>query len=769
MQCLALGNVCCSFHATQDKLVADAASLLTKLKVDKPDLVMILSGSDPNVTVDPSVQVASRLMMSTQREGGRHCVLENINDESSTSRRIFIPPDGSLSDLSRIHVWWCALQMPECLSKKQPECHHTFLATSLFFKDELQVCCKKSQCTGRSLLPSTLPKAYYQKLLTHVTQALHSDLDERLNAYAAKYRKQKPKPPKPGVNDGPEGDHDVQDAEIIETPSQKIRNKMIEEHYDDCGTDISSIATENYCVFDSDSECEFDDYPSMFSPSFFMNGMRGSEYQEDTEVLTYSSQHHVFNSMQSAWAFMTQNTMYSGQHDICEICGGKAGTTQILLRRGMTPGLNFDLSVNVNLCDPAEQAKLWSYLVKHQPRVILTGPPCTSFGAWAHYNKVHNHAAWKHSHVIGLTIARLVANICHWQSACKRHWIIENPASSAIWHLPEYLALLNIPGVCSTVLDQCMVGLVDPTGSPTRKSTLLLATAWPLIRRLNRRCLGNHIHTQLAGNVWGVSRCKYAQTWPKRMLELIADGVEETLQLQSFKVSAFPAIEASPTCPGCKAHACRDDIRHHRGPGCRFPLDASVSWTCPACVRHRSSTHTGHTFGPDCQWAVAPQRRGFPRDAAVDEVPSNAQPSVPAPLRPLRIPAHTPPVEAPPDVSDALVPPKILDQAWSPCANLETIQLLDNIKRLDGWHSVKPDVAFVAFNGRWIRSPEPRFAISQFTTRSTFGYFPDCSHINGHWWQWDDHTPSDSTVLIPYAVPILIKCIMRLCHAQQKT
>ena len=104
MQCLALGNVSCSFHATQDKLVADAASLLTKLTVDKPDLVLILSGSDPNATVDTSVQVASRLMMSTQREGGRHCVLENINDESSTSRGIFVPPDGSLSDLSRIHV-----------------------------------------------------------------------------------------------------------------------------------------------------------------------------------------------------------------------------------------------------------------------------------------------------------------------------------------------------------------------------------------------------------------------------------------------------------------------------------------------------------------------------------------------------------------------------------------------------------------------------------------------------------------------------------------
>ena len=67
------------------------------------------------------------------------------------------------------------------------------------------------------------------------------------------------------------------------------------------------------------------------------------------------------------------------------------------------------------------------------------------------------------------------------------HFIIEHPARSMAWIMPETAALRNLPGIHLITLDQCAFG------APTRKPTRLLTNA-PWILSLSRSCPKNHVH-----------------------------------------------------------------------------------------------------------------------------------------------------------------------------------------------------------------------------------------------------------------------------------
>ena len=126
---------------------------------------------------------------------------------------------------------------------------------------------------------------------------------------------------------------------------------------------------------------------------------------------------------------------------------------------------------------------------------------------------------------IGIKLATLACDICKWQLARHAHFIAENPWGSALWLLPCYLALMQMPGVSWAQCDQCMLGLTDPDNIATRKSTCFLGSCDAIAKRLRIRCDQSHSHVQLAGSTHGISRCKHAQAWPRRLCEVIISGI----------------------------------------------------------------------------------------------------------------------------------------------------------------------------------------------------------------------------------------------------
>jgi hypothetical protein len=461
-----------------------------------------------------------------------------------------------------------------------------------------------------------------------------------------------------------------------------------------------------------------------------------------------------------------------GRHDIVELFGGEGKCLKLAVRRQLVSGVNFDVTCDMDLDKPQQIAQFWNYMLKHKPRVAIMGPPCTSFGPWSRFNKVHNHETWSKNHAIGVRLANLVAKVALFQLANKCHFIIENPWQSEIWNLPSFVSLIARPEVVYAQCDQCQVGLVDPAGVPTLKPTGLLASAETLIKRLRLICPRIHAHAVLEGSVNGISRCKFAQTWTHRLVELIIDGVVETLKHNSAPISAFPArpkaekdrYGGSTTCKGCVAHAAKHDPRHTRERGfCRFPDDVALQWDCEACKRFLPSTNSLHTLNDSCQRSQARQRqRGYEREPTMLRDPK-------PPVQPIVAPVE--------DNEHLEAPPAVHGMMWKLVLILDTLERLDYIKMRDGWHTWQDsDVAHVSTNGRALRTTEPRFDAESFVCRSTFGYFPESSHARGEWWQLEDHHDMHSaeniltrTCALGFSVPILIMVFHKSAAIENNT
>ena len=148
----------------------------------------------------------------------------------------------------------------------------------------------------------------------------------------------------------------------------------------------------------------------------------------------------------------------------------------------------------------------------------------------------------------------------------------------------------------------------------------------------------------------GQSRCRFAQTWPNRLVELIIDGVVETLKHSTTSISAFASRQkaakdrygGSTTCKGCVSHAAKHDPRHTRERGkCRFPDDVALQWDCDACKKFLPSTNVTHMLDETCQWSQARTRqRGYEREPAVLRDPK----------------PHAKPIEIPPEENNNIEP-----------------------------------------------------------------------------------------------------------------
>ena len=746
------------WYCTAVYLAYNMGNVLAKLEDDKPTLVWISSlKSDPGAIIEERLQVSAQLLVSAQLRNKGEVILEHATTEKDKRGLYF--DDEYLQRHPRLKVipiWWCKAEglrgNRNGKLHKLNKCAHTLTVSTFNFPKNITTCCKTKTSTGRSQLPPRLPKHYFIAMSTLIQSSLPNNQDQ-LEAFTAT-RKQKKKMPHPTADEGP-GEH-AEMSEVPQPPKVIIPDHAHVDNHD-CGDDVSMIL-DNVLFSCFDTESEDDEEPNIpiqLDNVFFTWYGIGSS-PDDSALTAFANRPHNINVLNMDAVFAAISTG-NRQHDLCELFGGKAGTTNLCIRQGLHCGPNFDISVNINLCDPQEIKKLWDYLLEFRPKVIIAGPPCTAFGAWSRYNRMQaaSHDTWQKNYKIGKALADLTAEICIWQVQHGRHFVIENPATSDMWDLPKMKELRHHSNTVEITCDQCMLGLRDPEGHFTRKSTKFIASDIRLIQRLGKRCDHSHHHEPLAGNVNGISRCKYAQVWPRRLLELLAMGILETLRDKKSSASMYPAVSSSDPpaiCPGCRAHARRDDTRHTRTPGvCKFPRTAERQWDCPSCRMHRGSTHTGHTFDETCQWSEAPvRRRGSYRLPPVlkdPQVPSNQAPE---------IPQQEPMAE--------VLPPKVRGFTWIPLQNLEIIMTLDTIREREGWHKFLDEgIAMVWSNCRALRTSEPRFDAASWKFRTSYALFPDVPHAHGQYWILEDRVlygdqdyANEMTANIGFPIPVLI-------------
>ena len=101
------------------------------------------------------------------------------------------------------------------------------------------------------------------------------------------------------------------------------------------------------------------------------------------------------------------------------------------------------------------------------------------------------------------------------QHDAGRYFLHEHPIGAASWREEYITRVRQVTQAQILVIDQCQYGLTsvddDQIERPARKTTGMMTNSPAMAVALNKRCPGNHKHTQLVGG----RRTKLAQTYPE--------------------------------------------------------------------------------------------------------------------------------------------------------------------------------------------------------------------------------------------------------------
>ena len=136
-----------------------------------------------------------------------------------------------------------------------------------------------------------------------------------------------------------------------------------------------------------------------------------------------------------------------------------------------------------------------------------------------------------------------------------RHFIIENPQSSALWWQYVFRRIFEHPQVTWGNLDLCAYGMKGPNGYYYYKPTSLLhsfpdGTLDPVFKRCPNKLGGaSHTHQQLEGSAPGHgSRTKLAQVYPYRFCSQIIRSLLSYGNLRSLRPAQTLLVEELLTC-----------------------------------------------------------------------------------------------------------------------------------------------------------------------------------------------------------------------------
>ena len=419
----------------------------------------------------------------------------------------------------------------------------------------------------------------------------------------------------------------------------KKQKKYVEEHYDDCGDDLTSITdNEMPLLVDSDSstiafnnssdeadessssEDDFIDQLELFS--LFGNRDNPDDFPLPSTVVRPDSIDHAVSLLASAGEGL----------DMCEFCGGEQRTTRMAVRRRLSTGKNFDLVCNIDLNDPKEQNKALRYLNANNVLVAVMSPTCAPFGPLSHLNKAAQPEAWQRSYENAAPHGRFCGLVALTQLKHGRHFINEQPDPSNLYKEHPWPTVLSTKGVVSVRWDRCQTGLVVK-GLPAKKASRMVASHPLLIAPFeNKICKHRHQHQNLLND-----RAKLGQTWTWEESKLVASGIS-ALKRFVEKASAFPNIAVGPDasaaaasaapagasasassstaeCKACRRGWWKHSHSHSRVRGvCRYPDVETQTMKCPGCHDDQPRHHKDHNnvLG-ECRWATATYRAYAPR------------------------------------------------------------------------------------------------------------------------------------------------------------
>eukprot|EP00971_Amphidinium_carterae_P154321 3060349-Amphidinium_carterae.1 len=409
----------------------------------------------------------------------------------------------------------------------------------------------------------------------------------------------------------------------------KKREKVVEDHYDDCGLDLSGLEdreqarSKALCTVPEKSVLTLCKHPRWFTGTASCN--------------------NKFAGVNTTFKYLT-----SAEHKpvVCEICGGEARLSQLLTSNaGWEAGTNYDLVCGIDLSDPSMRDQALKFLARVKCALLVMSPPCTPFGALGKWNHQLNHDAWTQSASQYVPLAVFAGHAAQQQLHLGCDFVIEQPLNSWLFTVDPWPSLRKCARISREVIDMCMLGAKTAQGLPYRKRTELWASDSELLEPLrNLECDNSHEHAALHGQ-----EAFQARVWPWKLACLLQLGAQTVLskrlwqnanhlwsppelhnmaKLELRRAAAStqvvaPAFSVYP-CLGCRFRVNKHDTRHNRVHGeCLHPDVQAIRYLCPGCATFKARYDASHTYElgafldvdektlecTGCRFAVAPHRQ----------------------------------------------------------------------------------------------------------------------------------------------------------------
>ena len=165
------------------------------------------------------------------------------------------------------------------------------------------------------------------------------------------------------------------------------------------------------------------------------------------------------------YSILTEQHAYAHQDrsfvDVAEVMGGEGRTTQVLVRRGYSSGDNFDCVVGCDLMRADEEQRLYDYIGRFKPKVLVMAPQCTGMAGWGRFNAVMNPEAHQRSAAISHHLGTICARCAILQYEGGRHYFLEQPKGFDLYKMPIYQYLAYVTRMIWCYMHMCSWTSID--------------------------------------------------------------------------------------------------------------------------------------------------------------------------------------------------------------------------------------------------------------------------------------------------------------------
>ena len=172
----------------------------------------------------------------------------------------------------------------------------------------------------------------------------------------------------------------------------KKKDKIVEDHHDDCGECLDSIVTsldaeESHFAFDQPDDWNYDAHETSVMDNIqfqYFYGQTGGHHRNLVNV--------TVSNMEEFFKVLVEKP---GTIDIAEICGGEARTMQLATRRRLTTGKNFDIVAGCDLTRANDRHYATQYFERFSVLCAVMAPVCSPYGPLGALVKNNYPEAWK--------------------------------------------------------------------------------------------------------------------------------------------------------------------------------------------------------------------------------------------------------------------------------------------------------------------------------------------------------------------------------------